>query len=262
MSTFEEPEKKVVSVGPWGGQTGLMWDDGVYSTVRQLVIAHGSGIDSIQIEYDSKGCSFWSDKHGGNGGWKTDKVKLDYPEEFLTSIHGYYGKISEWGTVSVRSLTFKSNKRSYGPFGIEQGNYFSLPVTTGNKIVGFHGRSGWYLDAIGAYLKPIQNDQNHYNVVMAHTQYSYMTGGADIPAGYSLLQNCDVFLAIRPEDDPITTNPAASMPNKLFRQFSNSSVPTADVGPSSSPQLALLDLQTHSLVSVLEHVLHCSYLLH
>lgn len=85
QSTFEEPEKKVVSVGPWGGQTGLMWDDGVYSTVRQLVIAHGSGIDSIQIEYDSKGCSFWSDKHGGNGGWKIDKVSRHFSH--ITHMH-------------------------------------------------------------------------------------------------------------------------------------------------------------------------------
>ncbi|XP_004291831.1 PREDICTED: jacalin-related lectin 3 [Fragaria vesca subsp. vesca] len=230
MSAFEEPEKKAVAVGPWGSQNGLMWDDGVYSTVRQLVIAHGSGIDSIQVEYDSKGSSFWSDKHGGNGGWKIDTVQLDYPEEFLTSFHGYYGKISEWGTVSLRSITFKSNKRSYGPFGMEQGTYFSLPVTTGNKIVGFHGKSGWYVDAIGAHLKPVQNDQNNYKVVMAQTQYSYMTGGTDIPAGYSLLQNCDVFLAIRPKDDSVTTKPAAPVPNKIYRQFSNSSGDSSDEG--------------------------------
>lgn len=91
QSTFEESEKKAVSVGPWGGQNGLMWDDGVYSTVRQLVIAHGSGIDSIQIEYDNKGTSFWSVKHGGNGGWKTDKVSslasYDIKVTYLVARH-------------------------------------------------------------------------------------------------------------------------------------------------------------------------------
>ncbi|XP_050366078.1 jacalin-related lectin 3 [Argentina anserina] len=250
MSTFEETEKKAISVGPWGGHNGLMWDDGVYSTVRQLVIAHGSGVDSIQIEYDSKGCSFWSDRHGGNGGWKTDMVKLDYPEEFLTSVHGHYGKISDWGAVSVRSLTFISNKRSYGPFGMEQGTYFSLPVTPGNKIVGFHGKSGWYLDAIGAYLKPVQNDQNHFSkVVMTHTQYNYMSGGTDMPAGYSLLQNCDVFLAIRPKDDSVTTKPVVSVPKNLSRQSSSSEDSSDEGTKHKTPTIERLPSKVEGVVT-------------
>lgn len=225
MSTFEGSENKLVSVGPWGGQTGLLWEDGVYSTVKQLVIAHGAAIDSIQVEYDEKGTSFWAERHGGNGGWKTDTVKLAYPEEFLTSIEGHYGKISEWGPVSIRSLTFKSNKKTYGPFGIEQGTYFSLPAARAgsSKIVGFFGKSGWFLDSIGAYLKPIQNYQNQPSKTMLQTQ-SYMIGGTDQNlAGYSVLQNCDVFFAIRPKDD-YTANPAAvPVPNKkLSMQFSNS----------------------------------------
>lgn len=69
-------EKSHISVGPWGGQCGGRWDDGVYCTIRQLVISHGAAINSIQIEYDTRGCSVWSEKHGGNGGTKTDKVNL------------------------------------------------------------------------------------------------------------------------------------------------------------------------------------------
>lgn len=65
-----------MSVGPWGGADGFRWDDGVYSGIRQLVVAHGAGIDSIHIEYDDRGISVWSDKHGGSGGLKTDKVSL------------------------------------------------------------------------------------------------------------------------------------------------------------------------------------------
>jgi hypothetical protein len=69
-------EEKPVSVGPWGGSGGYSWDDGVYSTIRQLVIVHGEGIDSIQIEYDKEGDSVWSLKHGGSGGHKIDKVNF------------------------------------------------------------------------------------------------------------------------------------------------------------------------------------------
>ena len=71
QQSFENGEKKPVAVGPWGGQDGFRWDDGVHSTVRQLVIAYGAGIDSLQIEYDKKGSSMWSQLHGGNGGMKT-----------------------------------------------------------------------------------------------------------------------------------------------------------------------------------------------
>ena len=66
--------EKAISVGPWGGQDGIKFDDGVSSTVRQVVITHGAGIDSIQIEYDKHGTSVWSYKHGGHGGFKTDTV--------------------------------------------------------------------------------------------------------------------------------------------------------------------------------------------
>jgi hypothetical protein len=64
-------------VGPWGGTGGYPWDDGVYSTIRQIVITHGAAIDSIRIEYDLKGRSVWSETHGGtDGGSDTDKVLL------------------------------------------------------------------------------------------------------------------------------------------------------------------------------------------
>ena len=65
-----------ISVGPWGGQSGARWDDGVYNTVRQVVICHGATIDSIQFEYDKRGSSVWSDKHGGTGCLKTNKVSI------------------------------------------------------------------------------------------------------------------------------------------------------------------------------------------
>ncbi|KAI3432051.1 uncharacterized protein J3R85_007720 [Psidium guajava] len=198
--SIEGSGKKTVSVGPWGSEDGFRWDDGVYSTVRQLVIAHGAGIDSIQIEYDLKGNSIWMEKHGGNGGCKVDKVKLDCPDEFLTSVHGHYGKINEWGPVLVRSLTFESNRKTYGPYGVEQGTYFSLPTIVG-KIVGFHGKSGWYLYAIGVCLKPYQKEKA--SGALVHAQSGVGTGSNKV--GYSIVQgsigqNFDIVLAVRQKE--------------------------------------------------------------
>ncbi|KAL6200170.1 hypothetical protein ACLB2K_029952 [Fragaria x ananassa] len=163
----KEVENKVISVGPYGSnKEGKKFDDGVHSAVRQLVIHHSfehfpKSVTCIQTEYVcDDGNSFWSDRHG-RPQFVDEKeiVVLDYPEEFLTSVHGRYDKI--WGTPNMISLTFKSNKRNYGPFGrVGVENNFSIEES-GCKIVGFHGKSfnRWIQDpglrAIGAHLKPI-----------------------------------------------------------------------------------------------------------
>lgn len=223
-----ENENKPVSIGPWGGQGGSRWDDGVYSTIRQLVITHGAGIDSIQIEYDNKGNSIWSRKHGGDGGSKTDKIKLDYPDEFLTSVHGYYGSLSERGPivgpVLVRSLTFYSNRKAYGPYGVEKGTSFSM---TRGKIVGFHGKCGWYLDAIGVYSKPILKLQPSKTIIQPQ---SFVANGAE-NGGFSVIQGSvgesyDIVLAVRQRDG--YGNPLP-MPRELSRQTSSSSDDSSDV---------------------------------
>ncbi|XP_043709001.1 jacalin-related lectin 3-like, partial [Telopea speciosissima] len=152
---YEKSQNQNVSVGPWGGQEGARWDDGVYNSVRQMVITHGAAIDSIQIEYDEKGCSIWSDRHGGTGGWRTDKIKLDFPQEYLVSITGYYGCLTQWGPIIIRSLSLESNRKKYGPFGTQEGTQFSFSITSGKIIAGFYGRSSSYLDSIGVYLKPL-----------------------------------------------------------------------------------------------------------
>ncbi|KAL2892772.1 Jacalin-related lectin 3 [Bienertia sinuspersici] len=151
---YHGSEVNYMALGPWGGQNGFRWDDGVYSGVKQVLISTSSvGIHSIQFEYDKYGRSVWSDSHGGNSGSRTDQIKLDYPSQFLVSISGYYGSISHRGPMIVRSLTLETNKKKYGPFGIEQGTSFSVPVSS-EKLLGFHGWSSKYLDSIGVYVKP------------------------------------------------------------------------------------------------------------
>ncbi|KAB2023279.1 hypothetical protein ES319_D06G007100v1 [Gossypium barbadense] len=208
-------DQKPVSYGPWGGQGGLYWDDGVNFTIKQLVIVHGLGIDSIQIEYDNEGNSIWSRKHGGDGGSKMDKVKLDYPNEFLTSIHGYYGNLNERGPIMVRSLTLQSNRKAYGPYGVEQGTCFSM---NRGKIVGFHGKSGWYLDAIGVYSMPMLK-MNHSKTIVHAQSFAGNGGERD---GFSVIQGSvgesyDIVLAVRQRD--LIGN---SLPRELSRRGSRS----------------------------------------
>ena len=82
------------------------------------------------------------------------QIKLEHPIEFLISIRGHCGPLREGDPVIVRSLSFESNRKKYGPFGIGHGMPFSLPIS-GGKLVGFHGRSSWHLDAIGVYVMPL-----------------------------------------------------------------------------------------------------------
>lgn len=79
------------------------------------------------------------------------QIKLHYPEENLICVSGYYCPVVYGGGPVIRSLTFKSNKRTFGPFGVEVGTPFNFSPN-GGLIVGLYGRSGWFLDAIGFYL--------------------------------------------------------------------------------------------------------------
>lgn len=76
---------------------------------------------------------------------------FDYPYEALTHISGYYGTTFMMGPTAIKSLTFHTTKKKYGPFGDEQGSYFSSNMKPG-MIVGFHGRKGWYIDSIGVHV--------------------------------------------------------------------------------------------------------------
>lgn len=73
-----------------------------------------------------------------------------HPNEYITSVKGHYGYYMVFNVV--KSLTFVTNLQTYGPYGREEGIPFHLPAHDG-KIIGFHGRSGKLVDAIGTYVK-------------------------------------------------------------------------------------------------------------
>nr|XP_023900095.1 agglutinin-like [Quercus suber]POE51083.1 agglutinin [Quercus suber] len=141
--------------GPWGGQGGMEWDDGVFPAIRELHLNVGdSVIHAICVLYQSRdGNPVWSQKHGGAGGDKINPIKLEVSKEFLVCIAGFYGPVKGSDSFkALRSITFYTNKAKYGPYGVEIGRAFTSSVAPG-KVVGFHGRSGVYLDAIGVHME-------------------------------------------------------------------------------------------------------------
>ncbi|XP_071712187.1 jacalin-related lectin 3-like [Rutidosis leptorrhynchoides] len=145
---------KRVQVGPWGGNGGNQWDDGVHNGVREIGILYGTSIYAMQVTYDNNGKPFQAENHAGiYRHTKSAQIKLQHPDEILVGVSGRYCPAVNGGQPVIRSLTFKSNTRTFGPFGFEEGTPFNF-LTNGQKIVGFYGKTGWFLDSIGLHLLP------------------------------------------------------------------------------------------------------------
>ncbi|KAD5961300.1 hypothetical protein E3N88_12773 [Mikania micrantha] len=134
----------VVHVGPWGGRGGHPWDfrtnGGKIKTIR--ITSDGSTINSIEFGYTDKD---GKTHHAGPFGIP----HTHHDDVDLNEISGTFGM---WANmIVVTSLTFKTNKEVYGPFGSESSATFSLPVK--GKFEGFFGRSGDVIDGFGAVLR-------------------------------------------------------------------------------------------------------------
>ncbi|KAG6390557.1 hypothetical protein SASPL_148295 [Salvia splendens] len=151
----EAGDGKEIVVGPWGGNGGSNWDDGCFNGVREIKLMYGRCIDSIRVVYDRNGRPVAAEKRGGSGGTKTAEVKLQFPEEYFTAVWGHYAPVVHGGSPVIRSLTFRTNRRTLGVFGVEEGTPFSLPME-GGQIVGFKGKCGWYVDAIGFHIAKVK----------------------------------------------------------------------------------------------------------
>jgi len=91
------------------------------------------------------------------------QIKLSFPDEYLTAVSGNYSPIAHGGSPVIRSLAFRSSQRAYGPFGAAEGTPFTFPVD-GGVIVGFYGRSGWQLDAVGLYVAALRPERMYDRV--------------------------------------------------------------------------------------------------
>ncbi|KAJ1255497.1 hypothetical protein BS78_K202100 [Paspalum vaginatum] len=133
--------------GPWGGCGGASKSiTDVPRRLETITIRSGWVIDSIEFTYiNEDGQRHTKGPWGGDGGNK-QTICLG-PTEFIKEVSGTTGTYED--KVVVRSLKFVTNMCTYGPFGREQcggTSFFSY-----GTVVGFHGRSGNYLDSIGTY---------------------------------------------------------------------------------------------------------------
>uniref|UniRef100_J3NCA3 Jacalin-type lectin domain-containing protein n=1 Tax=Oryza brachyantha TaxID=4533 RepID=J3NCA3_ORYBR len=73
--------------------------------------------------------------------------------EFLIEVSRTFGTYE--GASVITSIKFVTNLKTHGPFGQQNGTPFTVPVKDNSSIVGFFGRGGKYLDALGVYVHPI-----------------------------------------------------------------------------------------------------------
>jgi hypothetical protein len=142
-----------------GGNGGSEFKDSeipLRSRISEIRIHCGAFLDSIQAVYIlQEGTLFEGPVHGGNGG-RSYAFKLD-PDEYVTGISGRYGN-------NIDSIVIITNKRTSQKFGGNGGgNNFKIDVPAGAQGVGFFGRSGNYLDAIGLAYAPLERSPRRGN---------------------------------------------------------------------------------------------------
>ncbi|XP_019058554.1 PREDICTED: myrosinase-binding protein 2-like isoform X2 [Tarenaya hassleriana] len=146
-SSTLSPSTKLSAQGGPGGDT---WDHGVHGTLRKIYVGNGNScVGYIKFVYDIGGKEEIQER-----GIKTNEPKMFALDayEYITSVEGTVSHIAQYGNRLVTSLTFKTSKDRTSPtFGFATGQRFVLE-DKGRVVVGFHGRSGDAIDALGAYF--------------------------------------------------------------------------------------------------------------
>ncbi|XP_037482907.1 mannose/glucose-specific lectin-like [Triticum dicoccoides] len=142
----------LTKLGPWGGSGGS--DKDIVEAPRRLesiTVSSGLIVDSIKFSYvDQAGQKHTGGPWGGSGG-NQNTIVLG-ASEFVKEVSGTHGIFDKDQHHIITSLKFITNVKAYGPFGEAKGTPFTIPAEKNSSIVGFFGRSGIYLDALGVYV--------------------------------------------------------------------------------------------------------------
>ena len=145
--------------GPSGGRGGELFDHWKTSNgakdIELIFLYQDSSIRCFSVKYRQPSTSHlkngycnppeFSDLEFGGG--RTFKLELD---EYLIGISGRFGD-------HINSIMFYTNKRTSPSYGGSGGtDTFSYTAPAGQRIVGFFGRAGDNLDAIGVLYAPIK----------------------------------------------------------------------------------------------------------
>ncbi|KAL4559459.1 hypothetical protein LXL04_031597 [Taraxacum kok-saghyz] len=145
--------EECITHGPWVGAHGKAWTYMPQTSIKTIRIIYGKLIDCLIFQNDSHTGESQTSIFGGNGGNKTSMICINYPNEYLTSISGTIDFYTS--SAVLMSLCFHTNQKGYGPYGTcDTGSRFSYGADKDCMVVGFHGRVGQCINAIGIYSMP------------------------------------------------------------------------------------------------------------
>lgn len=111
---------------------------------------------------------------------------MDYPSEYIIAVGGSYDDIFGYGAALIKSLLFKTSYGRTSPIlghttllGNPAGKEFMLEGKNGGKLLGFHGRSGEALDAIGPYFSAVDSSFKHFKLQGGDGGFAWDDGAFD-----------------------------------------------------------------------------------
>ncbi|XP_076910907.1 mannose/glucose-specific lectin-like, partial [Bidens hawaiensis] len=143
IGVFLKPHWEIVSVGTWGAvwtRPQLLWSFQLNRNERldSITIVHKDGIESLRFNTSGK-----VEPRSGGGVYVADNVVLDADEE-ITGISGTFGA-HPTRQVVLSSISFKTKKKTHGPFGDVKGiTPFTVSWDDGS-FAGLYGRYGSYI---------------------------------------------------------------------------------------------------------------------
>jgi len=130
--------------GPSGGIGGENFVDTLPPTkmkIKEVLVWYEDTVEAIQVTWSDNSKS---DKHGKGNANPTSFTLRD--DEYLVSISGRYGKSLDRITL----ITTKGQEKSFGGEGGDVEFYYNVdPTYSQAHIIGFFGRAGDVIDAIG-----------------------------------------------------------------------------------------------------------------
>ena len=148
----EKADKELQNSPRYGGKGGIPWDDfeecpnSTVEGVHSITVYHGDQIDGLQVTYRlADGTLHPARLHGRRSGRFQNSFQLA-PGEKIVRVEG------KTNNVLVDRLSFVTrseagSENTYGPYGITGDTAFAVE----GDIVGFFGRSGDLLDALGVH---------------------------------------------------------------------------------------------------------------
>ncbi|KAG0567108.1 hypothetical protein M758_7G104200 [Ceratodon purpureus] len=160
----QKPLEGVKVQGPWGSPTNGREFFDMATSITGIELRYSEGVGPVglfKVTYELLGKTFTRESYVKNAshGQILEKIKFQPEIEYIKQITGFVSRVEVMIEETKRkiieivsSLTFYTNLKKYGPFGVETGTKFTSDI--GLRVIGFHGRAGNMLDSLGIITVP------------------------------------------------------------------------------------------------------------